>query len=125
MELNNRMATNNPRGKLNLPLIKIINECRSLLTRIISNSMLHLPVKLLIHGVLGGSLRVNCLLMDRVLMDKIHMDRTPLGKIPMGRTLMGQAHPDKVHGGNHHLVGTLVLPLSHSHKCPLTLSCHS
>ena len=42
MELSKRMATSNPRGKLNLPLTKIINKCRSLLTRIISNSTMHL-----------------------------------------------------------------------------------
>lgn len=112
MELNSRIITSNPRDKLSGPHTKIINKCRLLLIKITRNSMLLLQVKLVINGVLGGRYIVNLPLMAT----------TPMDRIPMDKTLMGQARPDKVHGGNHHLVGTLVLPLIHGHRCPSILS---
>lgn len=74
--------------------------------------MLLLQVKLVINRVLGGRSRVNRLLMATTPMDRILMDIT----------LMGQTRLDKVHGGNPLLVGTLVLPRIHGHKCPSILS---
>ena len=53
MEPNNRMDTSNPKGKINLPRIKIINSRRPLLIKIISNPMLLLQVSMVTNGALG------------------------------------------------------------------------
>ena len=60
--------------------------------------MLPLQDSLVINGTLGGRARV-----------------------PTDKTLWGRVRPDKANGGNHQLVGTLVLHPTRSPRCPLIL----
>ena len=112
LEPNCLMVSNDPKGNLNLPHTKIINDHRLTLIKIFSSHMLLLWVRLVISGMQGVKSRVNHLVIAI----------TPMEKIPANKTLTGQLHPDKINGGNQELDGTLVLSLICGLRCPSTLN---
>jgi len=88
------MVTINPRGNLCLPHIKTISNRNQIFT-------VHLWDHSVTHGMLGGKTQI---LMDNLLWGKTHLRQGP--------------------GGNHHLVGPLVLRLISRPRCPLILNYH-
>ena len=103
------MDTSNPRGKINIPRIKITSSRRATLIKIINN----LLASMVTNGVLGGRTSINNPVLETTLMDKILLDKA----------LLDQVHRDKASGGKQELDGILALPHIRD-KCPLIRSYH-
>ncbi len=113
------MDTSNPRGKINIPRIKITNNRRPTRIKIINS----LQVSMVTNGELGERTSTNRPVLGITLMDKILMDRVLLDLVHPDRALLDLAHLDKASGGNQQLDGILALPHIRD-KCPSTRSYH-
>jgi hypothetical protein len=100
-------GTSSPKDKILIFLIKITNNRRVILRRIISN----LPVNMVINGALGG--RTSNLVPGITLTDRTLMDKALTALVLRG----------KDSGGNLELGGILVPPRIR-HRCHLTLNYH-